>query len=86
MKSEKKPGIYGDGDGLYLRIRPSGRSWIFIGTLKSKGQFKIKDAGKSDQIELGIGSVLDVGLAKARQRAAEIRDMLLEGIDHAANA
>ncbi len=81
VKSEKKPGLYGDGGGLYLRIRPSGRSWIFIGTLKPKGQLKIKNTGKGHRIELGLGSALDVGLAKARHRAAEIRDMLLEGID-----
>lgn len=81
VQSEKKAGIYGDGGGLYLRIRPSGRSWIFIGTLKPKGQLKIKHTGKGDRIELGLGSALDVGLAKARERAAEIRDMLQEGID-----
>ena len=81
VQSEKKPGIYGDGGGLYLRVRPTGRSWIFIGTLKSKGQLKIKNTGNGKRIELGLGSAVDVGLAKARQRAAEIRDMLLEGID-----
>jgi integrase len=81
VQSEKKPGIYGDGGGLYLRIRPSGRSWIFIGTLKPKGEFRIKKTGPGKRIEMGLGSALDVPLAKARQRAAEIREMLLEGID-----
>ncbi len=81
VQSEKKPGIYGDGGGLYLRIRPSGRSWIFIGTLKPKGEFRIKKTGPGKRVELGLGSALDVPLAKARQRAAEIREMLLEGID-----
>lgn len=64
-----EPNIYSDGGGLYLRIRTSGRSWFFIGTLHGK------------RIELGLGSALDVTLAKARERAAQIRAMLLDGID-----
>lgn len=61
--------VYSDGGGLYLRIRTSGRSWIFIGTLLSK------------RIELGLGNAIDVTLAKARERAASIRTMLLDDID-----
>lgn len=64
-----KPNVYSDGGGLYLRVRTSGRSWIFIGTF----------AGK--RIELGLGNALDVTLAKARERATEIRTMLIDGID-----
>ena len=64
-----KPNVYSDGGGLYLRIRTSGRSWIFIGTFEGK------------RIELGLGTALDVTLAKARDRAAEIRTMLIDGID-----
>lgn len=64
-----EPNIYSDGGGLYLRIRTSGRSWFFIGTLHGK------------RIELGLGSALDITLAKARERAAQIRAMLLDGID-----
>jgi len=64
-----KPGVYSDGGGLYLRIRASGRSWFYIGTLNGK------------RIELGLGSDLDVSLAKARERAAEVRQKLLDGID-----
>ena len=30
------PGVYSDGGGLYLRIRKSGRSWFYIGTLNGK--------------------------------------------------
>ena len=64
-----KPNVYSDGGGLYLRIRTSGRSWIFIGTFEGK------------RIELGLGNALDVTLAKARDRAAEILTMLIDGID-----
>lgn len=64
-----EPGIYSDGGGLYLRIRDSGRSWFFIGTLNGK------------RFELGLGSALDVTLARARDRADEVRTMLLDGKD-----
>jgi len=47
--------IYADGVGLYLRIRSSGRSWVFVGTLKPRGQRKIKGAGSGKRIELGLG-------------------------------
>ncbi|WP_298172841.1 site-specific integrase [Novosphingobium sp.] len=65
----KEPNVYSDGGGLYLRVRESGRSWFFIGTLDGK------------RIELGLGSALDVSLAKARKRAEEIREMLVDGVD-----
>lgn len=64
-----EPNIYSDGGGLYLRIRPSGRSWFYIGTLDGK------------RIELGLGSVFDVSLAKAREKAADVRALLLDGKD-----
>lgn len=64
-----EPNVYSDGGGLYLRVRASGRSWFFIGTYNGK------------RIELGLGSALDVTLAKARERATEIRTMLVDGID-----
>jgi integrase len=64
-----KPGIYSDGGGLYLRIRASGRSWFYIGTLHGK------------RIELGLGSDLDVTLARAREKAEKVRAMLLDGQD-----
>ena len=64
-----KPGIYSDGGGLYLRVRASGRSWFFIGTLHGKRQ------------EMGLGSAFDVSLAKARERAAAAREMIVDGRD-----
>lgn len=62
-------GIYSDGGGLYLRVRPTGRNWIFIGTLEGK------------RFELGLGIVLDVSLAKAREKADHIRALLVDGKD-----
>ena len=60
-------GVYSDGGGLYLRVRTSGRSWVFIGTLNGKRQ------------EMGLGSDLDVSLAQAREKAATARALVLEG-------
>lgn len=64
-----KPGVHSDGGGLYLRVRPPARSWFYIGTYNGK------------RLELGLGSDLDISLAKAREKAAEIRAMLLDGKD-----
>lgn len=69
VASLTEPGIYSDGGGLYLRVRQSGRSWFFIGTLHGKRQ------------EMGLGSVFDVSLAKAREKAAAAREMILDGRD-----
>ncbi|MFN4114815.1 MAG: tyrosine-type recombinase/integrase [Sphingomonadaceae bacterium] len=65
----KEPGVYSDGGGLYLRIRDSGRSWFFIGTLNGK------------RFEMGLGSALDITLARAREKATEARLHALEGRD-----
>jgi integrase len=65
-----RPGVYADGAGLYLRVRPSGtRSWIFVCMVKGKRR------------EMGLGSILDVPLAKAREKAGSARAAFLEGRD-----
>jgi integrase len=65
-----KSGIYSDGGGLYLRVRPAGtRSWLYICMINGKRR------------EMGLGSVLDVSLAQAREKAAAARVMQLEGLD-----
>ena len=69
VESLKQVGMYSDGGGLYLRIRGSGRLWFFVGTLHGK------------RITLGLGTAFDVTLAKARERAAEARLLILDGRD-----
>ena len=65
-----EPGRHSDGGGLYLQVSPSGaKSWLFM----------FKRDGK--RRELGLGSVREVPLAEARQKAAEMRRRLLEGED-----
>ncbi len=65
-----KPGVYSDGGGLYLRVRStSSRSWLYIYSIDGKRR------------EMGLGSDLDVSLAKAREKAAAARALMLDGID-----
>lgn len=61
-----------DGDGLYLLIRPSGsKSW----------HFKYKRKISNKVIKLSLGFYPDFSLSKAREKRAEYRRMLAEGLD-----
>ncbi|MCO6409053.1 tyrosine-type recombinase/integrase [Hoeflea alexandrii] len=67
-KAAAKPGMLGDGGGLYLNVKPSGaKSWAFIW----------KKDGKRN--EMGLGAYPAVKLAKARALAAECRQAVAEG-------
>jgi integrase len=62
VERAKKPGMYSDGDGLYLQVSSeTARSWIF----------RYQENGK--QRYLGLGSAKDIGLADARELAGEAR-------------
>jgi integrase len=69
------PGRYGDGDGLYLLVRPNGtRFWIFRftppgGTMREMG---LGRAGADKNA---------VGLAEARERAGTLYRLVKAGID-----
>lgn len=70
VRSKKSPGYYLDGRGLYLQVAPSGgRSWLLRYTLRGRTR------------EMGLGSLLDFGLARARERAQQARALLADGID-----
>src|SRR5690606_16450667 len=74
LKRLDKPGVYGDGDGLFLRVRKGGsRQWFFI----------YKRAGKRTEIGLGgYGQgTAPVSLALAREKAEAIRQRLARGED-----
>ncbi len=73
-KALDTPGIYSDGDGLYLRVRPGGsRQWLFV----------YRWQGKRAEIGLGgYGSgTAPVSVAQARQKAEALRAMLSNGED-----
>lgn len=74
LKRLDKPGVYGDGDGLWMRVRKGGsRQWFFI----------YRRAGQRTEIGLGgYGQgTAPVSLALAREKAEAIREKLARGED-----
>lgn len=66
----KEPGRYADGGGLRLDVSKSGsKSWIF----------RFMQRGK--EREMGLGGVNAISLSTAREKAAECRRTLAEGLD-----
>jgi hypothetical protein len=70
VQSLSDPGRYADGDGLYLVVDAAGaKRWVMLYRL----------AGRRRETELGpLGRI---GLAAARERAAEARSLLADGVD-----
>ncbi|MBW3097726.1 tyrosine-type recombinase/integrase [Pseudohoeflea coraliihabitans] len=67
-RTASRPGLLGDGGGLYLNIKTSGsRSWVFV--WRSRGK----------RSEMGLGPYPTVSLAKARRLAAVAREAVQEG-------
>ena len=67
-----KPGMYGDGGGLWLQITKStaghaNRSWIF------------RYGRNGRRREMGLGPTYIVGLRDAREEAAALRKLVYEG-------
>lgn len=70
MREDAKPGRHGDGGGLYLSVGPGGaRRWVYL--FRWRGKLK----------EMGLGSARAVSLAKARERAADARGKVAEGVN-----
>jgi hypothetical protein len=70
IKSLTEPGRYMDGDGLMLKVMPSGaRSWIL--RVSINGQRR----------DIGLGSLKVMTLAEARQKASDLRRDVARGID-----
>lgn len=70
VNSLKQPGRYGDGDGLWLQIGPSGtKSWLF----------RYERDGRERQ--MGLGPLALVSLAEAREKTHACRKILLDGRD-----
>lgn len=76
VKNPLKPKLHADGGGLYLKVdplRPDGqlgaRRWVFLYQYGGKRR------------EIGLGSVQDVTLERARELAQEARAQVRDGID-----
>lgn len=74
VRSLTRPGVHSDGDGLYLRVQPTGtRSWVFIWK-----RFGIRN-------EMGLGAygsgARHVSLSAARAKAEEARGIIGNGGD-----
>lgn len=72
------PGRYGDGNNLWFQVRDAHhRSWL----LRYTSPTRFTAAGKGLPREMGLGVYPDVSLARAREKAAEARALLADGID-----
>ena len=70
LRTLSKPGVYGDGFGLYLQVRDADhRSWIFRYSLRGRARW------------MGLGTVTDVSLADARDAAQAARQHVRAGRD-----
>lgn len=70
VEKARKPGMYADGGGLYLRITPQGtKNWVLRYMLDRRPRW------------MGLGPLGLYGLAEARARALDARKMRHEGID-----
>ena len=76
-------GRHGDGNGLFLLVKPSGsRSWII--RLTVKGQ-KNRNGGPL-RTDFGLGGAMLVTLNEAREKALEFRRMAVRGLNPRNNA
>ncbi len=61
-----------DGNGLFLRVRPSGaKSWVYIFSLP----------GERRLTKMTLGSIKDVSIESARQQVIELKKYVASGID-----
>lgn len=66
VKNLKVEGRHSDGGGLYLKVTPAGKRWVFMYDWEKK------------RVELGLGTYPEIDLLSARKTAFEYRS-LLEG-------
>jgi integrase len=74
VETTREPGLYGDGEGLYLKVSDGGgKSWILRTRVHGKPR------------KYGLGSVAHITLAEARTKARELRGIARQGADPAAH-
>jgi integrase len=85
----KRPGMYGDGGGLYLQVTgASAKSWVFRYWVAERDRATgelVRDLAtnkaRGASREMGLGSCTVVTLDEARERAGECRRLRERGID-----
>ncbi len=68
-KTKSGEKLLADGEGLYLRLRPTGKDWLFIFSLDGRRR------------KQGLGAYPDVTLARAREKADASRALVADGVD-----
>jgi integrase len=69
-KNGLRPGLYGDGAGLYLQVSSSKtKAWVFRYMLAGRAR------------KMGLGDIDRIGLAEARKKAAEASSLIVDGKD-----
>jgi integrase len=70
VRAATRPGKLGDGDGLFLLVGSTGsKSWI------------VRVQKNGHRRDIGVGSASKVSLAKARDRARQVREWVEDGFD-----
>jgi integrase len=70
VEKAKRPGMYADGGGLYLRVTGDGtKNWVYRYMLHGRPRW------------MGMGPLHIIGLAEARNRATECRKQRHDGVD-----
>jgi integrase len=81
IRTITKPGRYGDGGNLYLRVsaystrdgKALSKSWVF--------RYAVRGSERARERFMGFGSADTLSLADARERARQCRLALLDGLD-----
>ena len=69
-KKDLAPGLYGDGDGLYLQVsKLNTKAWVF--------RYMIAGTAR----KMGLGSIDRVSLSDARKKAKAAHSLVIDGID-----
>src|SRR5215831_9271229 len=70
VEKVKKPGMYADGAGLYLRVTAEGtKNWVYRLMLNGRPRW------------MGLGPLALYGLQEARGKALDARRLRHEGVD-----
>ena len=70
LRTLTEPGLYGDGDGLWLKVTgPDRRSWVYRYMLRGRAH------------AMGLGAYPLIGLAEARDAALRARRITFDGRD-----